>query len=93
VLLKFKKILAEKDYEDIIKACVTNSQIHYSFRANTPVIELFRGKEDYAVSQLENIEDSVWELFKEYFKTDLKRQKDDAGDINAQKDVEEFVVL
>ncbi len=76
LVLQYKDIFTQEDYEKVIDASITNNQIHQSFFTSIPLNNLCRGENNYVVSCLENIEKNTWDNFVKMNQIKSIRQSD-----------------
>lgn len=77
-LLRIKDLLCAEDYEQILRAATTNSQIRGSFFTPSPLTELVNWEEWFVDKRLEGISLELWTKFKEKYWINLKRQTEEA---------------
>ena len=76
-LILYKELLTEKDYEEILKASVSNSQIYNSFFTSIPLKQLVSGDNGFVVRKLESQDKAVWNEFVSKFFIKDKRRVDE----------------
>lgn len=75
-LLKIKDKLTGNDYEKIIRASLENHQIYGSFFTPIPLRELVSNGPDFATKLVDNIDDTLWNLFCLKYGINLTRIKE-----------------
>lgn len=79
-LLKYKNELSYLDFEKIIKASISNSQIHNSWYVNLNQLIEDDKNNGFVLSIIENVDDHAWEIFKQKNNITLIRKKDQVKD-------------
>lgn len=76
-LLTFKDLLNGDDYEEILKASITNSQIYGSFTTPDPLRALVTGDDGYVSRTLETVDKQLWTEFASKNSIGIKRHSDE----------------
>ncbi|MCX6720451.1 MAG: PIN domain-containing protein [Candidatus Staskawiczbacteria bacterium] len=76
-LIEYKDILTKDDYEKIVDASISNSQIYQSFFTAADLNYLCKGNDNYVVSHLEDLDGTKWQNFVKLNAIKLKRQIDE----------------
>lgn len=84
-LSKYKEDLDFSDFEKIINASISNSQIYNSWYVNLNTLLEDEKNNGFVINIIEGIEDSVWAIFKEKNNVTLSRKKDQIN--NEQQDI------
>jgi hypothetical protein len=75
-LLTIKNKLTKDDFEKIISGSLKNHEIFGSFFTPAPLKQLVSDKGEFVNSEIENIDDKLWEEFNKRFEFGLFRIKD-----------------
>lgn len=79
-ILKYKNELDYFDFEKIIKASISNSQIYNSWYVNLNLLLEDEENKGFVINIIEDMGDDVWSIFKQKNNITLTRRKDQIGD-------------
>ncbi|OGY17226.1 MAG: hypothetical protein A2785_04390 [Candidatus Chisholmbacteria bacterium RIFCSPHIGHO2_01_FULL_49_18] len=85
-LLLFKNLLTTDDYQDILRASLSNHEIYQSFFTAIPLSKLVIGDDDYVIKEIESIDAELWNRFAKKYEVSLKRQSDQQNEAKEDED-------